>query len=652
MLVIHELVLEDFGPFKGSQTLPFPESGVAVVFGENMRGKTTLLNAIRFVLLGKIIGRAERQASIHRIGNWEAAAVGRFGFGVSLRYSVDGVPYQTHRRCKPRPNVDTPASDADYTMDLFVRRDGAVLGPQEAEYHLSVTMPEEVSRFFLFDGELLQQYEELLREESEAGYRIKEAIERILGIPILTNARDNLDELTRSAQRAESQAAKRSTNTANDGRIQEALVDNKQVRQDSIAKYVREKEEVATRKSELEAAMRRHERSRALLDKRDGLLEARKVTDASLHQAQEELKDLLRGGWLFLLSPLIQEKKRDLEAQLTTDQDNLLERFREELRLRSLADSQCSLCQRPLGPEALLSLRDSGSSPTSLSEPQESIRLTRSRLDALRRLESTSLPTDLSRALGQIDDLRVKTTSLRTDIEDVSTEIGSIDETEVRRLRTEYDRTVCELALLDKSIEEERAKLADIESKLREVQRRLEAVDDLALRRERSRRSLCDDFHQLLRKGIDAYRDRLRTQVEAHATDLFRRLTTEAEYAKLKINDSYGLSIIHQDGQLIPVRSAGAEHVVALSLMGALQKSSPLNGPVIMDSPFGRLDSAHTEKVLECLPYLSRQVILLVYESEVDRQVARERLGPALKAEYKISRRGARYSELTPILGD
>ena len=71
-----------------------------------------------------------------------------------------------------------------------------------------------------------------------------------------------------------------------------------------------------------------------------------------------------------------------------------------------------------------------------------------------------------------------------------------------------------------------------------------------------------------------------------------------------------------------------------------------------MDSPFGRLDSAHTEKVLECLPYLSRQVILLVYESEVDRQVARERLGPALKAEYKISRRGARYSELTPILGD
>ena len=36
----------------------------------------------------------------------------------------------------------------------------------------------------MFDGELLQEYEELLINESEAGHRISEAIERILGVPI------------------------------------------------------------------------------------------------------------------------------------------------------------------------------------------------------------------------------------------------------------------------------------------------------------------------------------------------------------------------------------------------------------------------------------------------------------------------------------
>lgn len=46
------------------------------------------------------------------------------------------------------------------------------MGPQEAVLELGRIMPETVSRFFLFDGELLQQYEELLRNESEMGRQI------------------------------------------------------------------------------------------------------------------------------------------------------------------------------------------------------------------------------------------------------------------------------------------------------------------------------------------------------------------------------------------------------------------------------------------------------------------------------------------------
>ena len=75
--------------------------------------------------------------------------------------------------------------------------------------------------------------------------------------------------------------------------------------------------------------------------------------------------------------------------------------------------------------------------------------------------------------------------------------------------------------------------------------------------------------------------------VEADATELFLQLTTEPEYTGLRINESYGLTILHQDGSEIPVRSAGAEHVVALSLVGALQRNAPLQGPIFIDSPFG-----------------------------------------------------------------
>ena len=61
-------------------------------------------------------------------------------------------------------------------------------------------MPSEVSRFFLFDGELLQEYENLLIEKSEQGKKIKESIESILGVPALVHARDELQVLLKDAR--------------------------------------------------------------------------------------------------------------------------------------------------------------------------------------------------------------------------------------------------------------------------------------------------------------------------------------------------------------------------------------------------------------------------------------------------------------------
>jgi DNA sulfur modification protein DndD len=139
---------------------------------------------------------------------------------------------------------------------------------------------------------------------------------------------------------------------------------------------------------------------------------------------------------------------------------------------------------------------------------------------------------------------------------------------------------------------------------------------------------------------------KLRGRVEAAASSLFRKLTTESEYAGLKINENYGLKIVHKDGGVIPVRSAGAEHIVALSLMGALQQNAPLQGPIIMDSPFGRLDHSHTTKVVSSLPEMADQVMLLVYESEMEPKVARQHLQGDLKREYQIARRSARHSTI------
>ena len=58
MLRFISLTVEDFGPFKGTQTIDFTnEDGVTFIWGNNGRGKTTLLNVFRYALYGKFQNR-------------------------------------------------------------------------------------------------------------------------------------------------------------------------------------------------------------------------------------------------------------------------------------------------------------------------------------------------------------------------------------------------------------------------------------------------------------------------------------------------------------------------------------------------------------------------------------------------------------------
>src|SRR4051812_48970083 len=100
MLRIRSVEVRDFGPYRGAQTLTFGDrDGVIVVYGENMRGKTTLLNAIRFALFGKVLGRGERALESNSLLNIAAARDGVSCFSVTVALEKDGSQYEVTRKC-------------------------------------------------------------------------------------------------------------------------------------------------------------------------------------------------------------------------------------------------------------------------------------------------------------------------------------------------------------------------------------------------------------------------------------------------------------------------------------------------------------------------------------------------------------------------
>ena len=73
------LTMRNFMPYRGEQKVAFPSDpgrNVMIVCGDNMRGKTSLLNALRWGFYGIAKGRHLREIPLHLLLNTDARFAG------------------------------------------------------------------------------------------------------------------------------------------------------------------------------------------------------------------------------------------------------------------------------------------------------------------------------------------------------------------------------------------------------------------------------------------------------------------------------------------------------------------------------------------------------------------------------------------------
>src|SRR5690606_276280 len=98
-----------------------------------------------------------------------------------------------------------PTRQEDFITNVHLTKDGAAVSGDQVRPEIDQIAPEQISRFFLFDGELLQEYESLLIEGSEEGRQIKDAIEDVLGVPALIKGRAELGSILKQATKSQTQ---------------------------------------------------------------------------------------------------------------------------------------------------------------------------------------------------------------------------------------------------------------------------------------------------------------------------------------------------------------------------------------------------------------------------------------------------------------
>lgn len=160
---------------------------------------------------------------------------------------------------------------------------------------------------------------------------------------------------------------------------------------------------------------------------------------------------------------------------------------------------------------------------------------------------------------------------------------------------------------------------------------------------------VCMAVEKLFEESIERLRKKLKAEVAAKASEAFAHLTTQKSYSGLEINDNYGLTILDENGARVTVRSAGAEQIVALSLIDGLARTGRAAGPVVMDTPFGRLDLRHRDNILRYLPTTTGQLVLLVHDGEIRRESDLAPLASRIGAAYEIKEVSPRHSRIERV---
>jgi len=81
-------------------------------------------------------------------------------------------------------------------------------------------------------------------------------------------------------------------------------------------------------------------------------------------------------------------------------------------------------------------------------------------------------------------------------------------------------------------------------------------------------------------------------------------------------------------------------------LIDGLARTGRAAGPVVMDTPFGRLDLKHRGNILRYLPETTSQLVLLVHDGEVRKETDLAPVAARIGKEYVIREVSTRQSKI------
>ena len=440
MFHINSIDIDNFGPYKDHVKVNFStKNGVTLVWGNNGKGKTSLIRAIKYVLYNDIPEYAnESSKSIFINTNIEAREDHNYGFSVKLDFSDEGDNYELTRSCKPQGDDVVPEYNNCYENTTFLRKNGKFQTPAETEHILSSLMPKGVSRFFVFDGELLKEYEELLIDGNEAD-KIKQSIENILGLPIISNSARDIANIENDYNNKVAKEAKKHEKTKKIGEEIDRYNSDLQQQNKDLKEVNLEIEKLEKEKSELDAESKKNSKYHEWIQQIKSKEEIVKTHNDDIKEKIEQIKLITNDIWKSICNPKIIDALNSAKEEIKKLEDeknnNVVTSEILSYMKEAYHTGECSICG-----SSKFSLETKEKLSTKIKEYENKIKVItpedEKRLDYLKSIvvpkltnkQFESKKDTLELLESQIDELKIKKTNLLDAIKDIRKNVNNYEE--------------------------------------------------------------------------------------------------------------------------------------------------------------------------------------------------------------------------------
>ncbi|MEH7158970.1 AAA family ATPase [Neobacillus drentensis] len=647
-MLLHEIKLKNFRQYYLEQTIDFSRSSnrnVTVIHGENGSGKTALLNAFSWCFYGKL-----DLPNAKEIINEHAVRVARPNVevecSVTIKFSDHEKMYTLRRRVIARKGGNDTVYYGEPEVLLTFKRNGNIETISNPTDEINRILPENLRTYFFFDGERIDN----LSKDNSSG-EIKNAIKSIMGLEILERAvKHTGDASTRFRSELKNYGDPKTINLIEEIEKLERQVGELKSRRELLVKNLD-----ATKKQmkETESKLKFIEGSQQLQQEKEQKDDELAEIQSDLKKLQKEIMETVsKYGYLaFSYTAVNQSEKiiNEKESEGFGIPGIRSSSFIDDLIQRGVCICGVEIKENSSHYEHLLKIKEflpPQSLDSAIINFKTGIKIVKDarqkfyeQLKDLKQKEIKSQTVE-RRLKEEINEIKSKLNE--KDSEEISSLVSKLEKLEGTQSQIEreiggIDQEIKQLTSQLSDKEKEQKKVSSIASKAQMAQKRIDA---------------CQTLIQAMEEIYNIRESLVRLELQERITNVYRQFLRKGY--EITLSEKYELNVVNQNNNKVGM-SQGERQITSLSFIGAIVdlareqykkeiKSAFEEGgiyPLVMDSPFGALDSDHRERIAKGIHKLSDQVIVIVstsqWRGEVEGQM-KELIGKEYHLKYNDPR--------------